>query len=63
MEGVNDLLTQEVGGRLNRDQIDEAGLNFSFETYRNRLQYILERRPRHPRPLVLGHWTSDDYIT
>lgn len=63
VEGVNDLLSQKVGGRLNRDQIDEAGFNFSFELYRNMLQYILERKPRHPRPLVLWHWTSDDYIT
>lgn len=46
VEGVNDLLTQEVGGRLNRDQIDEAGFNFSFEIYRNAPQYILERKPR-----------------
>lgn len=37
--GSDDLLTQEVGGRLNRGEIDEAGFHCSFEVYRNTLQY------------------------
>lgn len=42
--GSNELLTQKVGGRLNREEMDEAGFNFSSEVYRNILQYILERK-------------------